>query len=186
MWAGSPRRLVTAPLVADESGEIVFKNGFHPDLGIYLWCPEPIADISEQPTPEDIERAVAILREPLQDFPFVDDAARATALAILITPFVRRLIKGPTPLHLIEKATPGTGATLLTEVLLAPAVGNAVPKLMPPKSEHEWEYSLTAVLRSMPMAVVIDNARELVSPQLAKALTDSEMVARIVGSSELL
>ena len=29
----------------------------------------------------------------------------------------RALIDGPTPLHLVEKPTPGTGATLLVDVL---------------------------------------------------------------------
>jgi hypothetical protein len=178
------RQLATAPLVADDSGKIVFKNGYDSGLGIYLWCSEEIPAVADTPTEEDVARALATVKEPLQDFPFVNDASFATAIAIMVTPFVRRLINGPTPLHLIEKATPGTGATLLTDVLLTPAVGKTVQRLMPPKSEHEWEYSLLAVLRSLPTAVVIDNARELTSPQLAKALTDDVMVGRIVGSSD--
>jgi hypothetical protein len=179
------RQIATAPLLADNTGKILFRNGFDSESGIYLWCAEEIPDVPDLPTPQDVARAVAILREPLQDFPFVDDASRATATAIQVTPFVRRLINGPTPLHLIEKATPGTGATLLTDVLLAPAVGNSVQKLTPPKSDHEWEYSLAAVLKSMPSAVVIDNVRELASLQLAKALTDTEMITRVVGSSSV-
>ena len=34
----------------------------------------------------------------------------------MLLPFVRELIDGPTPLHLIEKPTPGTGGTLLATV----------------------------------------------------------------------
>jgi hypothetical protein len=179
------RQIATAPLVADDTGRIIHQNGYYRDLGIFVWCSDKMPAIPYTPTRSDVRRALAILHEPQHDFPFVNAASRATAMAVMITPFVRRLIKGPTPLHLIEKATPGTGATLLSEVLLTPSVGAAVQKLMPPKSDHEWEYSLGAILRSLPIAVVIDNARSLISPQLAKALTDDVMVARIVGSSSI-
>jgi hypothetical protein len=178
------RQVARAPLIADQSGKILTENGYDRDLGIFLWCSESIPTVPSNPTAGDIERALGILMEPLADFPFVDEASRATAFAIQITPFVRPIIKGPTPLHLIEKATPGTGATLLTEALLTPAVGNTVERLTPPTSDHEWAYSLGAVLRRLPIAVVIDNARDLVAPQLAKALTDDVMLARVVGSSD--
>lgn len=179
------RQVATAPLIASDTGTILARNGYYSDLGIFLWCEEEVEPISEAPTQEEVFRAIDILREPLEDFPFVNDASRATAMAIMITPFVRRLIKGPTPLHLIEKATPGTGASLLTDALLTPSVGTAVQKLTPPNSEHEWKYSLDAVLRTLPMAVVIDNVRELTSVSLAKALTDDVSIARIVGSSSV-
>jgi|SRR5579871_401235 len=178
------RHLATAPLVADTEGTILSDSGYYKSLRVALCVPVGLSRVPPNPTDAQVRQALAILKQPLIDFPFVGDESRATALAIMITPFVRQLINGPTPLHLIEKSTPGTGASLLTDALLTPAVGGAYQKMAAPTSEHEWQYTLGAVLRPLPSAVVIDNARELTSPQLAKALTDDVMVSRIVGSSD--
>jgi hypothetical protein len=177
------RQVATAPMIAGDDGKIVTENGYHEDLGVFLWCSEPISAVPQSPSAEELANAVRIINEPLQDFPFVGESSKATALAIMLTPFVRRLIHGATPLHLIEKATPGTGASLLTDALLTPSVGSAVQKLTPPTQETEWKYSLEAVLRGLPAAVVIDNVRELTSVSLAKTLTDDVLVTRLVGSS---
>jgi len=64
-----------------------------------------------------------LLDSLLGDFPFADQASRANALALLLLPFVRPLIDGPTPLHLIEAAKPGTGKGLLADVVHAIATG---------------------------------------------------------------
>ena len=53
----------------------------------------------------------------LGDFPFADDASKCHALATILTPLVRRLVRGPTPLLLALASTPGTGKTLLMAAL---------------------------------------------------------------------
>jgi len=57
-----------------------------------------------------------LLDELLIDFPFADEASRANALALLLLPYVRPLIVGPTPLHLITAPTQGTGKDLLAQL----------------------------------------------------------------------
>ena len=42
---------------------------------------------------------------------------RIILLAALLLPFVRRMVHGPTPLHLIESPSPGTGKSLLAKVI---------------------------------------------------------------------
>jgi hypothetical protein len=49
--------------------------------------------------------------------------------------------------------------------------------------DDEWRKQITATLLDGPSVVLIDNARELVSPQLAKAITDDVWQARILGVS---
>ena len=80
----------------------------------------------------DVRRAMNMLVEPIADFPFADAGGRALALVVMLLSFVRRHIDGPTPLHLIEKTTPGTGASLLIDVLLSPALGANIAKTSAP------------------------------------------------------
>ena len=50
----------------------------------------------------------------------MDNADLANAVAAFILRFVRLLIEGPTPLHLIESPTPGSGKGLLADVCNCP------------------------------------------------------------------
>jgi hypothetical protein len=100
-------------------------------------------------------------------------------------PFVRDLIIGPTPLILITKPSAGTGAGLLTDAICTPAVGFPIPRISALSDDAEWNRTLTAELRDTPSLVVLDNVRELKSPQLAKAITDGIWQGRIMGSSDL-
>jgi len=104
-------------------------------------------------------------------------------VAFYLLPFVRNLIDGPTPLHLFKKPVAGAGATLLTDTLLYPSVGNDIARMSTVSDDDEWRKQITSTLLDGPSVVLIDNARELVSPQLAKVLTDDVWQARILGVS---
>src|SRR6266545_4124984 len=70
-----------------------------------------------KPTDEDVNFSRATIEDLIFDFPFTSESERTHAVGLLLLPFARELIDGPTPLHLIEKPSPGTGAGLLTDVL---------------------------------------------------------------------
>ena len=176
------RGIASAPFVGPD-GELIIGAGYHPTVATFLDFRDPLPLVRQSPTALDVRRAMDMLDEPLVDFPFADAAGRALALVVMLLPFVRRHIDGPTPLHLIEKTTPGTGASLLIDVLLSPALGANIAKTSAPASDVEWFYSMHALLRDLPQAVIIDNARELTSKELAKALTDTVLVGRIVRTS---
>ena len=82
-----------------------------------------------KPTRDDIAKAIHILLDVyLEGFPFADDASKAHALAVILTPLARRLIQGPTPLLLALASTPGTGKSLrMTALSLIPAGRPADP-----------------------------------------------------------
>src|SRR5262249_19334649 len=118
-------RIVHAPVFASD-GTLVTASGYHPASRAYLFLAPgfSLPPISSQPSPREISQARAlIVEELLGDFPFAGEAERAHAVALLLLSFVRSMIHGPTPLHLIEKPSPGTGAGLLVEVLTFPATG---------------------------------------------------------------
>jgi hypothetical protein len=116
-------RLVRVP-VFSATGALDTTPGYQTETGVYYAPPAgfTIQEVPDRPTRQEVRAARAlILDELLRDFPFVDQAGRAHAVAALLLPFARSLIGGPAPLHLIEKPTPGTGGTLLAEVLALPA-----------------------------------------------------------------
>lgn len=155
---------------------------YAPDPGLHV---EPILEISSS---ADIDRAKhLILDELLGDFPFTSEAERAHTVALLLLPFVRGLIAGPTPLHLIEKPSPGTGASLLVDVINHVVTGRPITAMTEGRDEDEWRKRLTARLRNSAPIVLIDNLRRrLDSASLAAAITSTIWEDRLIGSSETL
>ncbi|RMF86536.1 MAG: DUF3854 domain-containing protein [Nitrospinota bacterium] len=180
-------RIVEAPVFTPD-GTIHTDPGYHPTGQIY-YAPTPgfvLPSVPASPTPDDLQRARdLILSELLGDFPFVSDAERAHAVALLLLPFARDLIPGPTPLHLIEAPSAGTGKGLLAEVLLLPALGQSAAIITEGRDEEEWRKRITAILRNGPSVVLIDNLRRrLDSANVSAAITATTWEDRILGHSE--
>jgi hypothetical protein len=147
-----------------------------------------IPPLPEMPTPAEINKAKAwLLDELLGDFPFTGEAERAHLVAAILLPFVRELIDGPTPLHLIEKPSPGTGATLLAAVATEIATGGQFSALTEGRDEDEWRKRITAKLSSAPQTVVLDNIRRrLESAALSSVITQQMWEDRKLGQTEWL
>jgi hypothetical protein len=181
-------RVVEVPVLAPD-GTVHEVPGYDPTSRCF-YAPAPGLDVppvSERPTARDLARArELILEELLCDFPFVADAERASAVAFLLEPFVRVLIEGSTPLYLFEAPTPGTGKTLLVEVLAVPTLGSGRLTLMAEaRDADEWRKRLTAKLRNAPAFLVIDNLRRtLDAGALAMTLTAGVVEDRLLGVSE--
>ncbi|MCC6492546.1 MAG: hypothetical protein IT424_05950 [Pirellulales bacterium] len=141
----------------------------------------------ERPTSDDVAAARSlVVDELLGDFPCIGDAERAHAVALLLLPFARDLIAGPTPLHLLEKPTPGTGATLLADMLALPAIGRPIPAMVAPRDDEEWRKLITSKLRVGSPYMFADNLKHrLDSAALAGALTATAWEDRILGVSDV-
>ena len=180
--------IVTAP-VFGRDGTLLTAPGYHPATRL-LYQPArgfTLPPVAERPTPEQIAAARSLLLDDLLgDFPFVGEAERAHVLALLLLSFVRPLIAGPTPLHLIEKPAPGTGATLLVDAISIVATGTSASVMVEGRDEDEWRKRLTAKLRTIPALLLIDNLRRrLDSSAVAAALTAPYWEDRVLGASEM-
>ena len=146
-----------------------------------------IPDIPERPGASLIAQARdLLLHDLLTDFLFVSDADTAHAVAVLVLPFVRLLIDGPTPLHLVESPTPGTGKGLLVDVLIIPAGGRRPAIMTEAGDEDEWRKRITSKLLQGPQFVLIDNIRSsLDSAALSAALTAEIWEDRVLGYSRM-
>lgn len=183
------REIVEIP-VFGPGGDLQTQPGYH-HASRTLYTPPPgfrLPPLPDRPTIEDLRRAKSIILDDLLgDFPFVGDPDRAHAVALLLLPLVRNLIDGPTPLHLLKKPMPGTGATLMVEAITLASTGRVVSMMTLPDSEREVEYTIAAVLKSGPSVVLLDNVgRKLDSATLASAITTTQYQSRQVKSSDML
>lgn len=132
---------VVAVPVFGSDGELITTPGYHRSSRLLY---EPPAGFTLPPvpaSPSSAEIAAArglLLDDLLGDFPFTGEAERAHALALLLLPFVRPMISGPTPLHLIEKPSPGTGATLMVEAIAQITTAAPASIMVEGREEEEW------------------------------------------------
>lgn len=171
------------------SGSVVTVAGYDQETRMMFAPSEPLAlQVSTNPTQLEAEVALNFLcQELLVDFPFASPADRANYLGCLLTPIVRPAIDGCVPLCLIDKPTPGSGATLLSDLVAVVATGRAVEKHAAPhgrNSGEEWGKKLTAILLPGPPLVIFDNVEDtLVSEKLCIALTSMTWGDRILSTS---
>ncbi|MCB2124061.1 MAG: toprim domain-containing protein [Rhodobacteraceae bacterium] len=180
--------IVNTP-VFGRSGTLLTAPGYHPDARL-LYVPAPgfdVPPVPARPTAADVAAArTLICDELLGDFPFVAPAERAHAVAMLLLGFLRGMIDGPTPLHLIEKPTPGTGATLMVDAIATILTGAGASVMTEGRDDDEWRKRVTAKLRQVPTILLIDNLRlKLDSSAVAAALTAPFWEDRILGQSEM-
>lgn len=147
--------------------------------------------VPDRPAADEVAEARALLvDELLGDFPFNGpgggQSERAHAVAAALLPFLRGLIDGPTPLHLVEAPTPGTGKSLLVEAVMVALLGpQPLPRMAEARDPDEWRKRLVAKFRSAPTVLCIDNLQDrLDSSALALAVTSSVIEDRLLGVSE--
>lgn len=186
-WPIPPiERVVTAPTFGPD-GTLIATSGYHPTASLYLELDRQlvIPPVSSDPTAAEADQAKNIINGMLLgDFPFVSDADRAHAVAAMLLPSVRAIISGPTPLHLVNAPTKGTGKTLLAQAISYPMAGRTGVSTEA-KNEEEWRKRVGAWLSSVPTVVSIDNLKNrLDSAALAAVLTEDIWVDRLLGRND--
>ncbi len=181
--------IVNTP-VFGKNGALITTPGYHPDARL-LYHPAPgfvLPPILDRPGADDVASARGLILDDLfGDFPFVGEAERAHAVALLLLGFIRAMIDGPTPLHVVEKPDVGTGAGLMIDVIATVMTGRSVIVITASDIDEEWRKRITAKLREMPSIVVIDNINnEIDSTALAAALTAPFWEDRVLGVSEMI
>jgi hypothetical protein len=179
------KRIVTAPIFTVR-GQLLDVPCAYADGIVYL---PPmnlrLPTIPARPTKKQVRSAVAFIKnELLFDFPFASASELTNCIAALITPFVREMISGPTPLFWVDKSTGGAGGTLLSSVTVAAFLGCVPSGLTAPGDEAEWRRLILSTLRVSPNVFFIDNCNEyLSSAALASAITLPSIRDRLMGTS---
>jgi hypothetical protein len=188
-WSFPPLEgIVETPILRPE-GTILDSPGYDSATRLIYMPPSNfrLLPIPEHPSSNDVAAALALIEEPLEGFPFVDDAAKANTLALLITPILRHAINSPVPLALIDAPQAGTGKTLLARVMTMISAGQPAAMMPAPSGDEEWRKRITATLSAGATLIVIDNVEGAISaPSLAAALTTDVWRDRLLGASEML
>lgn len=180
--------ITEAPLLRSD-GSVMCQPGYdrvtrlyyHPSSGLSM------PSIPERPTDDQITHAIALVGEPLYDFPFDSEASRANAIATMFTPILRPMIDGPVPLAIIDKPQAGTGASLLAEVITLIATGRPAAMMTAQKDDEGWRKAITSLLLKGQLVVTIDNVEStLFAPSLAAILTATTYQDRLLGRSEMV
>jgi len=180
-------RIIASP-VFTAAGTLVSAPGYDRASSLYLQTTPgfAIASIPSRPTGTDVRWALQQLLEIVWDFPFADEASFHNYLGLLLEPFVREMIRGPTPLHLLKKPVQGTGAGLLADTFSQVAFGQPAATQAESRDE-EIRKSLTAFMLSRAPLYFLDNLNhKLDSSALAMALTSSTYQDRVLGGSTMM
>jgi hypothetical protein len=185
-----PLDAVVSTPVFDAKWRLLSTPGYHRDARLWLHLNEDAAtyDVPIRPTDDDLAAARALLlNDLLVDFPFTADSDRAHTVAALLLPFARRMFSGPTPIHLLEAPGPGSGKTLLAELISLIFLGHIAGSMTLTKNEDETRKKITAVLIRGHAVIIIDNNEGgLSSSQIAAVITNELWDDRILGVSQMV
>lgn len=180
----------TAPVLRADL-TILDKPGYDAATALLYLPGRDYPQVPETPSIDDVAAALDELLEPFADFPFAEEADRATLLAYLLTLAARPAIDGPVPMFGVTARVPGTGKTLLVDSATLAMTGHLPDKLMVPggrsgDADAEWRKRIATLALEGPRAVLIDNVPDgvmLDSAALATALTADELTERILGTN---
>ncbi len=151
--------------------------------GVYLDPFRLVGGAEQMPA----KKALTWLRDELGDFPFADEGAGlAHTLCLLLQPFVRPLIHGPTPLYLIDAPARGTGKGLLADVAGLVALGEPAAVMSLTNDADELEKRITSLLLTAAPMVLLDNVSRLHAAPLAAVLTATTWRGRVLGELRMV
>lgn len=209
------RRVVDVP-VFGKTGSLRTEKGYDPASEIYVLPAREYEAVPDVITDEHLDAALWWLGEPIRDIPFSDAygaeeelpirlegdldedghplpnldrgrSSRVNLLALMIQHFAREMIDGPCPLYFIDKPAPGTGASLLMNIVSIVQCGQPAPMLPWKTDEGENTKTLTSIMRQNPAMIFWDNVNVKVdSGVLAGAITSGLWQDRILGESTLV
>ena len=181
--------------VFGSQGDLISEPGWYRDEETYLAPTDfEVPEVYDEPEWDEVEEAVTWLTdELLVDFPFLDtdiegnerrEPSLANALSMLVTPFMRRMIDGTTPLFLVNKPVPGTGGTFLGSLPVKLCEGDDPTPLHYSQNDEEMQKALLASIMEAKSHLFFDNVSSFNSRVILAALTSRTIGGRILGQSK--
>ncbi len=184
-WDFPPLGGITEAPVLRRDGTVLMQPGYDLATNLY-YVSAPglvVPPIQEAPNGE-LKAAIELVIEVLCDFPFDGEASRANGYGALISPVMRPAVDGPAPLPTIDKPQPGSGASLMADVISIVTTGHLAATMGVPQSEEEWEKKLSShLLAGRPLCVIDNIEGKLYSDTLSRYLTSTQVSIRPLGRS---
>lgn len=164
------------------NGSLLSTPGFDRQTGIFVAGNLNI-DIPENPTRDDALAALAVLRTPLEEFPFASLEDEAVILSGIISAVIRKAMPGA-PIIGIKSHTPGSGKGLLARVISITATGFSPTIIHQSLQDGEFDKRFAATAMAGDPVVSIDNCEHPVGGEsLCTAITEGMFAPRKLGES---
>lgn len=150
----------------------------------FLYLPTvAVPEVPDRPTAAQLANATQLLRGMIDEFTWSGEHDEANFLGLLLTPLLRELCPPPYKLGAIMARQPGSGKSLLNEILRT--IHGGVFRAEMPHDDAELEKTLSSILTQTTAPVVqFDNvAGTLRSSRLAGLLTSAVYSGRLLGST---
>jgi hypothetical protein len=175
--------VIEAPTMRAD-GSLLDRPGFDDETGLLYEPSGAFPAVPDQPTALQVRSAVLALLDPLADFPFRDDSDRSAAIAAVLSLVGRYAIDGPVPMFAVGAPTPGTGKSLLADVVSTVGTGRPAARTTPDDDDSETKKRLIALALEGAAVVLLDNVDgRLGSKSLASALTGTTWKGRLLGEN---
>lgn len=183
----SLRGMVAQPIFRPD-GTLIQTPGYDSATGLYYEPEREVPTVDPNPSPLEVEHAKLWLLDAfLKDFPWASQADRANYIALLMTPVLRSYVGGLSPFGVVSATAPGSGKSLLAEVVPARVFRSSAHAW--PRREEERQKVITAAFAEDSAVVVFDNVGDtdkLDSPALAKLITSWRWSDRRLGKNDEL
>jgi hypothetical protein len=176
------RGVTHTPMVRAD-GSILAVAGYD-DASGFLYLPDvEVPPVPTTPTPDEVGRAVGLLRGMVDQFAWSGKHDEANFLGLLLTPLLRELCPPPYKLGAVMARQPGSGKSLLNRILRD--VHGGVFRSEMPHDDAEMEKTISSILTCTTAPVIqFDNVSgTLRSSRLAGLLTSATYSGRVLGST---
>lgn len=176
--------VVEAPVLRPD-GSVLQEPGYDKRTGI-LYIPNTRFEaVPDEPTRQDVDRALGLLREVVCDFPFRKPEHQSAWLSSLLTPLARTTFRGPSPVNLIDANVRGAGKSLLADAVAMLLTGRDAARMSYTRNEEELRKAVTSIaMGSNSQIVLIDNIRgHFGDATLDRALTSGIWRDRLLGKN---
>lgn len=178
--------LVTAPLLRLD-GSVSTRPGYDEQTRSFYMPHGVTPVIAIEPNQVDARKSRETILDVVSEFPFADDMSRDGWMAALLTPLVRHLTPC-VPAFVLDASTPGTGKTLLSEVIGWVVTGRTMPRGPSPTNEDEARKRWLSHALMGDTCILIDNVPSGGAfgwPSLDAVLTAPMVEDRVLGESRI-
>lgn len=178
--------IIQAPTLRPD-GSILKNPGYDEVTGFYF---DPgntsFPEIPENPTKEDAKKALEVILDIINEFPFENEESRSVVLSGILTAIVRKSLR-TAPMHGFTAPKMSSGKSLLADVVGLISTGKVNCAIPQAENEAEEKKRILAVLAEGDSVICFDNIeRPFGSAAMCSILSQTEYKDRILGSSRNL
>jgi hypothetical protein len=176
--------IANAPFLRAD-GTICDREGYDAATGVLCkWDGQVFPPVPLNPTRGAALKALAVLEEPLAEFPFVAAADKSAALSAILTALDRKGMD-VAPVHGFTAPVAGTGKGLLGDIAAVIATGRPAPWGNQGPDEREQEKRLGSALIDGDSLIGLDNCeRPLEGATFNSLVTQHIIQVRVLGKSQ--